>query len=315
MVGDIKQSIYRFREARPELFLEKYKNYLPTGLSMETVPIDNSNKNVNKNKIRDKLSIRTVSIDNPKFQPIGRKIKLFKNFRSREEVLNLTNWVFKNIMSEKLGDVDYTEEEFLNLGASYDNEEQDLLPELHILDLKEDEASDIWKQDERENVLEEKIDEGENEEQGETQFFEKSVEEAKIVANRIEELFKQNFIVQDRKKGRRKIEYKDIVILLRSTTNIAPIYEKELTARNFPVFCDTSSEYLEASEIQTILALLKIIDNPMQDIPLVQVLRSPIAGFTDNELVEIRLSESNGYFYEAMLKSRISVKEDLRAKI
>ena len=72
---------------------------------------------------------------------------------------------------------------------------------------------------------------------------------------------------------------------------------------------------MEASEIQTVLALLKIIDNPMQDIPLAQVLRSPIANFTDNELVEIRLSDNKGYFYEAMLKARISVKEDLRVKI
>ena len=122
-------------------------------------------------------------------------------------------------------------------------------------------------------------------------------------------------MVQDKKKGKRKIEYKDIVILLRSTANTAPIYEKELNARNFPVFCDTSSEYLEASEIQTILALLKIIDNPMQDIALVQVLRSPIGNFTDNELVAIRMSENNGYFYEAMLKSRVSAEEDLRIKI
>ena len=263
--------------------------------------------------------------------PIGQKIKLFKNFRSREEVLKLTNWIFKNIMSDKLGDVDYTEEEFLNLGAGYENEDnQDLLPELHVLDLKQEEASDIWKQVDNDNDNEKKssennkkvtqedseaIDEVENEEQEDVQFLEKSAEEAKMVASRIEELFKQNFMVQDKKRGRRKIEYKDIVILLRSTANTAPIYEKELISRNFPVFCDTSSEYLEASEIQTILALLKIIDNPMQDIPLVQVLRSPIANFTDNELVEIRLSDNSCNFYEAMLKARISVNENLRMKI
>ena len=329
MVGDIKQSIYRFREARPELFLEKYKNYaqFPIGdvSFSEICPFSEMSNENGTGKISEK-----EQISEKETSPTGKKIKLFKNFRSREEVLNLTNWVFENIMSEKLGDVDYTEEEFLNLGASYENEdedEQDLLPELHILDLKQEEA-DIWKQEDNddENGLGEKekkvagadsevTEDAENEEQEDAQFLEKSVEEAKMVANRIEELFKQEFIVQDRKKGRRKLEYRDIVILLRSTASTAPIYEKELISRNFPVFCDTSSEYLEASEIQTVLALLKIIDNPMQDIPLVQVLRSPIANFTDNELVEIRLNDNNGYFYEAMLKARISVREDLRIKI
>ena len=137
-------------------------------------------------------------------------------------------------------------------------------------------------------------------------MIEKNVEEAKMVVNRIEELFSENFMVYDKKKGKRKIEYRDIAILLRSTANVAPIYEKELLNRKIPVFCDTSSEYLEATEIQTILAILKIIDNPMQDIPLVNVMRSPIGNFTDNELVEIRLADNKGYFYEAMLKKRIA---------
>ena len=241
----------------------------------------------------------------------GIKIKLFKNFRSREEVLNLTNWVFQEIMSEKLGDVEYNEEEYLNLGANYDKE-PNMIPELHILDLAKEEK-DIWKQEGNETEEDEELEQ--NEEQEEVQMIEKSAEEAKMVANKIEELFKQNFMVQDRKRGKRKIEYKDIVILLRSTANTAPIYEKELISRKIPVFCDTSSEYLEATEIQTILALLKIIDNPLQDIPLVQVLRSPIGNFSDNDLVEIRLADNNSYFYEAMLKSRISVREDLRNKI
>lgn len=269
MVGDIKQSIYRFREARPELFLEKYRNY-------EEV---------------SKLSQ----------EGNGRKIKLFKNFRSREEVLNLTNWVFQQIMSEKLGDVEYNEEEYLNLGADY-QKENDRLPELHILDLAKEE-----------NELESQ--EEEIEEEKETEIIEKNVEEAKMVVKLIQELFEKNVMVYDKKQGKRKIQYKDIAILLRSTANVAPIYEKELTASNIPVFCDSSSEYLETTEIQTIMALLKIMDNPMQDIPLVHVLRSPIGNFTDNDLVEIRLSDAKGYFYEAMLKKRITAEEELRAKI
>ena len=291
MVGDIKQSIYRFREARPELFLEKYKNY---------EMVRQKNKDVTKGTDATKGNVPNVTA--------GQKIKLFKNFRSRAEVLNFCNWVFENIMSEKLGDVDYNEEEYLNLGTDYEKED-DRLPELHILDFAKKEEN-IWKQAEEENE-----EDNEVEEQEEQEILEKNAEEAKMVANRIEELFKQNYMVYDRKKGKRKLEYKDIAILLRSTANTAPIYEKELASRNFPVFCDTSSEYLEASEIQTILALLKIIDNPMQDIPLVHVMRSPIGNFTDNELVEIRLADSKGYFYEAILKKRVAANEELRRKI
>lgn len=287
MVGDIKQSIYRFREAKPELFLEKYKNY-------------------------DEISLLETAQEKPKDREAtpqkrqGRKIKLFKNFRSREEVLNLTNWVFQAIMSEKLGDVEYDEEEYLNIGANYE-QEKDRLPELHILDFAKEEE-EIWKQ-------EEKQEETEREEEEETEIIEKNVEEAKMVVVRIKELFQQEFMVYDKKRGKRKIEYRDIAILLRSTASVAPLYEKELTDSNIPVFCDTSSNYLETTEIQTILALLKIIDNPMQDIPLVHILRSPIGNFTDDELVEIRLADSKGYFYEAMLKKRIAVKEALRDKI
>lgn len=121
MVGDMKQSIYRFREAKPELFLEKYKTYLPLG-------------QISK---QETSSMSTLT---------GRKIKLFKNFRSRREVLNLANWVFQEIMSEKLGDIEYNEEEYLNLGATY-QEEENRLPELHILDLAKEEDS-IWEQEE-----------------------------------------------------------------------------------------------------------------------------------------------------------------------
>ena len=300
MVGDIKQSIYRFRQARPELFIEKYKNYSNIAdVNQQDILINN------------KMSQRETSLK-------GHKIQLFRNFRSREEVLNLTNFVFQEIMSEKLGDIDYNETEYLNLGADYQKEDNmDLLPELHILDLSKQEDS-IWKQENDKESKDNKdnleVDKEENEEE-ERQLIEKNVEEAKMVANRIEELINSGFIVYDKKKQKRKITYKDIAILLRTTTNIAPIYEKELLNKQFPVFCDSSSQYLDTTEINTILSLLKIIDNPMQDIPLVTVLRSPIGNFTDNDLVEIRFADSNKTFYEALIKSRISANENLRNKI
>ena len=101
-------------------------------------------------------------------------------------------------------------------------------------------------------------------------------------------LIKSGYKVYDRKLGVRDLKYKDIVILLRSTSVQAPIYEKELTKANLPVFSDTSSTYLDSMEVQIIMSLLKIIDNPMQDIPLVTVLRSSIGNFDDNELISYK---------------------------
>ena len=275
MVGDIKQSIYRFRQAMPELFLEKYRNY-------KKVEENGTEKNE---------------------QEKGRKIQLFKNFRSREEILNITNFCFSKIMSDRLGDVNYDEEEYLNLGADYPKIEK-ILPELHILDLKED--TSIWKDENEEQ--EENINSNE--------IVEKNVEEAKMVANRIEKLIKEGYEVYDAKNNKmRKIQYKDIAILLRSTANNANIYEKELINKGFSVFCDTSSEYLETLEIQTVISLLKVIDNPMSDIPFVATLRSPFGNFTDNELVKIRLVDRNCSFYEAFLKARTTVEENLKNKI
>ncbi len=118
-----------------------------------------------------------------------------------------------------------------------------------------------------------------------------------------------------KKCGYRKIRPKDICVLLRASTVLAPIYEKEISELDYPVFSDSSSTYLESMEVETIMSLLKVIDNPLQDIPLVTVLRSNIFGFTDNDLMQIRLVDRKCLFYEAMLKARLSVDNKLRHKI
>lgn len=272
MVGDVKQSIYKFRQAMPELFLNKYHKY-------------KSKKDKQK---EDDL-----------------KIQLFKNFRSRDNVLDFTNIVFQDIMSNDLGDIEYDEKEYLNLGADYPELKQNFATEIDIIDLKEEEK--------QENIENEEIFEEENEEEERVENIEL---EARFVANRIKELIKEKFQVWDRKKNQyRNIEYKDIVILLRSTANIAPIYEQEILSLNMPVFSDSSQEYLGSIEIQTIMSLLKIIDNPMQDIPLVTVLRSFIGKFTDDELVQIRLSDKYDNFYVCMQKAMIDVNKELKEKI
>ena len=254
MVGDIKQSIYKFRQARPELFLEKYENY----------------------KLKDDLK-----------ENDNLKIQLFKNFRSRKEVLDFTNLVFENIMQKELGDIEYNETEFLNLGANYP-ENKESIAELNIIDLKKQEEDD-------DESTEEKI--------------ENIVLEAKYVAKKIKQLFKDNYMVCDKNGNFRKLKYKDIVILLRATANSAQIFEKEISNLGIPVFSDSSCEYLESIEIQTIMSLLKIIDNPINDIPLVTVLRSMIGGFSDNELIQIRINDKTKSFYESAL-SYIENKDD-----
>lgn len=251
MVGDVKQSIYKFRQARPELFLHKYKEYKLE----EDIEEDNNCK--------------------------GIKIQLFKNFRSRKNILDTTNIIFENIMSTKLGDIDYNENEYLNLGANFEEIEQEIVADntkVYVIENKENED---------EEILEEPIE---------------NIElESKFVAMKIKEIIDSKKLVYDKKEGYRPVTYKDIVILLRATKERANIFEKEISNLGMPVFSDTSAEYLESIEIQTIMSLLKIIDNPMQDIPLVTVLRSYIGEFSDNELIEIRVNTNQHQtFYESM---------------
>lgn len=273
MVGDVKQSIYRFRQAKPELFLEKYNSY-----SEE---------------------------DNKK----NRKIMLYKNFRSREEVIKGVNFIFKSLMSKTVGELDYTDKEALNLGASYDeinkdnvyfqdNEFIDLdkievsgALELHILDKSsdfEDEKNEINDEDDKENDNEEDLS--------------AVAIEVRIIAKRIKELINPSdgkcFMVFDKNLNRyRKITYKDIVILLRSTKNWADTIVEELSFGGIPVYADINTGYFQTIEIRTIMSLLHIIDNPMQDIYTIASMRSPIFAFTSEELADIRILNRDNYFY------------------
>lgn len=253
MVGDVKQSIYRFRQAKPELFLEKYNTY---------------SKKQGKNI----------------------KIQLYKNFRSRDEVIKGVNYIFKEIMSRVVGELEYTDEEALNLGASYSKTEDDNYVvggkiELNILD----KSTEV----EEEVLIEE-------EDLGTINL------EARIVANRIKELLSNKdgkvFKVLDKGTGEyRPVTYKDIVILLRATKNWSEVFLDELGAEGIPVYADTESGYFESIEIRTIMSLLKVIDNPMQDIPLIALLRSPIMSFSAEDLTNIRLVDKDKYFYENII--------------
>ena len=274
MVGDVKQSIYKFRQACPELFLEKYNSY-------------------SKSK-----------------EGKGLKIQLFKNFRSRENVIDFTNTVFQSIMSEDLGKLNYTKEEFLNVGATYpedDNSysnENKSKTEMLILDLfdgteqiEESEDSEDEKKDIKQIIVNKEL-------------------EARIVALKIKEIISSGVKVFDKKlKQLRPVQYRDIVILLRSTKENAIFYEKELINQNIPVYSDSNSEYMETYEIQTILNVLKIIDNPKDDIALVSVLRSEIGNFSDNELTEIRLFDRETSFYQSLILASQNLENELKNKV
>lgn len=244
MVGDVKQSIYRFRQARPELFLEKYETY------SEDLSSDSKEK----------------------------KILLFKNFRSNINIIEQVNFIFKNIMSKNVGEIDYTEDEYLKFGASYYlNEGTEAEINLIEKSSREDLAEDI-----------------------EDDIEDKPQLEGRVIAKRISELV-NNFDVYDKHTSQmRKARYSDIAILLRATKASANCFVEELAKMNIPSFADINTGYFENTEVQIILSLLKIIDNPYQDIPLIAVMRSEIGKFTPDELTSIRLIDKNCSYYEAL---------------
>ena len=277
MVGDVKQSIYRFRQAKPELFLDKYNRYPLVSAGRE------------------------------------RKIQLYKNFRSRDEVLGGVNFIFKMVMSNVVGELEYTDGEALYLGAAFlENNDEDSEVggniELHMIDKSGNEAEEGGEEELQESEEEEVVD---------------AISlEAKLVSKRIKELFEakdgKRFKVFDKEtKAYRDVKYKDIVILLRATKNWSEIFLDELGAEGIPVYADTGSGYFESIEIRTIMSLLKIIDNPLQDVPMIAVLKSPIMGFTAEELSEIRLLNKERYFYEIIkdiYDDEYEVSDTLKAK-
>ncbi|MBQ9314464.1 MAG: helicase-exonuclease AddAB subunit AddA [Clostridia bacterium] len=283
MVGDVKQSIYKFRQARPELFLEKYHTY----------PL------VDNDELHDQENIVNA-----------KKILLFKNFRSNKNIIDECNFIFKNTMSKEVGDITYDESEYLKFGAEYypidgENAEIHLIEKSNETIDKLESSSPLVAPVDTDTVAANSVrHEGDSiEDEIEDDIEEKPQLEARVVSRRIEELV-GSFDVYDKKTGKmRKAKYGDIVILLRATKGYADYFVTELSTRNIPVFADVNSGYFENMEVQVMLALLKVIDNPYQDIPLVAVLRSKIGDFDANELTDIRLVDKNCSFYEAMQKA------------
>lgn len=238
MVGDVKQSIYKFRLARPELFMEKYETYTTD-------------------------------------ESAHQKIELHQNFRSRAEVLNSVNCIFYQIMKKQLGDIEYTEETALHPGIEYEatNSFVGGNTELLLLSL-EGESTKEW------------------EEEDDTEVLTEREWEARLIAKRIKELTdpENGQYIWDKERNQyRKAEYRDIVILLRTVSGWADPFVEILMSQGIPAYAESQNGYFTTVEVQTVLNLLNIIDNPIQDIPLAAVLHSPIVGLSNEQLAEMKL--------------------------
>ena len=253
MVGDVKQSIYRFRLADPTIFLKKYRSFPPWTEAEEGGP---------------------------------RLITMSKNFRSRPEVLEAANDLFRNIMSEDLGELAYTDAEALYPGGRFP-EGEGYETELHVLDFSEDPLH--------------------NEEKQSTAFL-----EARFAAKQIRAMVTEGFAVSDGEGGLRPLQPDDVAILLRSPKSVRRFYIQALEEQGLGWTAEEGENFFQTTEISAALAWLQIIDNPRQDIPLLAALRSPVCGFTADRLAEIR-TRAERDFYDAVLASAELGEEDCRS--
>lgn len=235
-VGDIKQSIYRFRLAMPNIFNEKKKKY--------TLYDANDNED-------------------------SSKIILDKNFRSRADICSYVNFVFSNIMSEELGELNYNEEEYLNCGADYKQNDVSSASLKILVGVKGEHTDE---------------------------------KEAVFIARTILDKINSGEQIKDG-DSYRNVRYGDFAILMRSLKNHINDYAKVLTDYGIPVICDNSTNLFDNNEIRIILSMLRTIDNPMQDIPLLATLMSPFYSFTEDELAEIKLNSPGSSLYTSVFNS------------
>lgn len=242
-VGDVKQSIYRFRNADPTIFLDKYKNY-------------------------------------PQLENCER-IDLSTNFRSRQSVIDAVNFVFENLMMEEKAEINYDEDAKLNLGANFPAGK-------NIFDDKA--ALSII------NLNKTKVD---SDEDDAAPDFDKLEIEIQLIADKINSMRRAGVNVWDNDlNAYRPLEFRDVVILFRSIDRAAAQIVEVLQKNNIPAYAADKDGYFKANEIQTVLSLLKILDNARQDIPLATVLLSPIGGFTAEDLAQLRINDRKSELYD-----------------
>lgn len=220
----------------------------------------------------------------------GMRIDLNRNFRSRSEVLGATNYVFEQIMDEEVGEIAYDDRASLKYGEGYDADAKPVEVELVVFNEKGSSST---------NSSASGFIDGAGDEADE-ESLEKSIREARYMIKRINEMVNGGFMVFNAKDGsKRPLQYSDIVILMRSMRWAGDLAE-EFKAAGIPLYADSSKGYFDALEVMIMMNLLKVIDNPYQDIPLVSVLRAPFVGLTESELATVRLAKPRVTYYEAV---------------
>ena len=284
LVGDVKQSIYGFRQAEPDIFLEKFHRFRPIKPDAETAGED---------------------------LPGQVRIDLNKNFRSRREIIAGINYIFSRCMTEEFIGIDYDRQARLIYGADYPDEclpggggrSGEMPVELHLIERKASEADGADETTESNDT-----DEAENGDGFDNQELDATRREALIIGRRIRQMVgaehrgeKAEFNIIDPQSGKsRPVQYRDIVVLLRSMKMHAELFSEIFHQMRIPVHAELTGGFFVATEIQDMLCLLKLLDNPQQDIPLASVLRSPLVGLSETQLTEIRLPQRNVPYYQAV---------------
>lgn len=315
MVGDVKQSIYRFRLAEPGLFLSKYRSYPVVAGGLE------------------------------------RRIDLSRNFRSRRGIVNAVNFVFRQLMTPGVGEMAYDADAELIYGAGYPEMStisKDFHPsaeeiqgiadyiengsaasngkacpyefvELHLIESGSSPGS----------LAPDLVAAGDDQAAGDTGQEQEMEEEkdalqqeAGLVADRIRELVHgtpggaPGMLVYDRESGNyRPLTYRDVVVLLRATSGSANTFVEEFRLKGVPVYAELATGYFEATEVETVLSLLHIIDNPRQDVFLAGVLRSPMVGLRAADLAKVRLAARRGDFYDAIVAAAVAGQGELSGRL
>ena len=221
------------------------------------------------------------------------RIDLHKNFRSRKEVLDSVNFIFRQIMTEDLGGIDYDDDAALNVGADYKKTGENATEVLVVdTDIRDNDHKKVKGINEREI-------------------------EARAIAGKIRSMMEDNFRVTDKESGKlRPLQYRDIVILTRSSRGFSDVFVEILGQEGIPAFAGTKEGYFATQEIGVLLDYLRVLDNARQDLPLTAVLTSPIGGCSAKELALIRSSCPEEPFYETVRRYRAEgTEEELRNKL
>ena len=284
MVGDVKQSIYRFRLAEPALFMAKYNTY----------PLDEDS--------------------------VSRRIDLSHNFRSESGILQGVNFLFRQLMTAGAAEMDYGDKEQLNPGLDYPLDSNGVTGPIEVLlidrdgdrEKVSDKEPDSEDSEQKEDSSQDSSQSAPAPAEAELSSFE---QESKVIAVRILELKEQNSQVYDKKEGWRPLQWRDIVILLRAPAGKGTILLDTLRLFGIPAYAEEDSGYFEATEVQIMRALLTVIDNPCQDIPLAAVLRSPLMGLKAAELAMVRLSGEGDLRQDLTRYSKEGTDDNLVSKV